>query len=240
MSARNRGPPVPAKGVPHGGGPILARHPALHEEVREAHYSLSGPRQLPHPVIFEERLAVQHDDIQVLLVDNQRLAATHVALKQDLEITQYELRRADKYAQTLHADKDLQTRELFDKSVKLENDLNAANAIKSELMQVHMDIKNLTAGRQDLTAQVQMMTQDLGRVTSDLQQVPAVKAEIQGLRHEMERVRCELHSHDHVCLFFFLHVLCMCVNRNSLLLFFSGLLLSKRRRALLKALNMVR
>ncbi|KAL6520768.1 hypothetical protein OROHE_016949 [Orobanche hederae] len=206
MSARNRGTPVPAKGVPHGGppqGPILephfARgirappHPALHEEVREAHYSLSGPRQLPpHPEMFEERLAVQRDDIQVLLVDNQRLAATHVALKQDLEITQHELRRADKYAQTLHAEKDLQIRELFDKSVKMENDLNAVNAMKSELMQVHRDIKELTAARPDLTAQVQMMTQDLGRVTSDLQQVPSVKAEIEGLRHEMERVRAAI------------------------------------------------
>ncbi|KAH6764174.1 structural maintenance of chromosomes domain protein [Perilla frutescens var. hirtella] len=203
MSARNRGPPGPAKGVPHGGlpqppvhephFPRVIRgppHPALHEEVREAHYSLSGPRQLhPHPVIIEERLAVQHDDIQALLVDNQRLAATHVALKQELEVTQYELQRADKYAQTQHAEKDLQMRELYEKSVKMENDLNAVNAMRSELMQVHMDIKDLTAARQDLTAQVQMMTQDLGRVTSDLQQVPTVKAEIEGLRHELERVR---------------------------------------------------
>lgn len=206
MSARNRGPPGPAKGVPHGGlpqppihEPPFPRgirgppHPALHEEIREAHYSLSGPRQLPpHPVIIEERLAAQHDDIQALLVDNQRLAATHVALKQEAELTQYELQRADKYAQTVHAEKDLQMRELYEKSVKMENDLNAVNAMRSELMKVHMDIKELTAARQDITAQVQMMTQDLGRVTSDLQQVPAVKAEIEGLRHEMERVRAAI------------------------------------------------
>lgn len=206
MSARNRGPPIPAKGVPHGGLPHASMleppfprgirgppHPTLHEEVREAHYSLSGPRQLPpHPVMIEERLAVQHDDIQALLIDNQRLAATHVALKQELEVTQYELQRADKYAQTLHAEKDLQMRELYEKSVKMETDLNAVNAMRSELMQVHMDVKELTVGKQDVTTQVQMMTQDLGRVTSDLQQVPAVKAEIESLRHELERVRCRM------------------------------------------------
>ncbi|KAG6387274.1 hypothetical protein SASPL_152461 [Salvia splendens] len=207
MSARNRGPPIPSKGVPHGGlphhAPILEPHfprgilgpphPALHEEVREAHYSLSGPRQLPpHPAIIEDRLAVQHDDIQVLLIDNQRLAATHVALKQELEVTQYELQRADKYAQTLHTEKDLQMRELYEKSAKMENDLNAVNAMRSELVQVHMDVKELTVGRQELAAQVQVMTQDLGRVTSDLHQVPAVKAEIEGLRHEMERVRAAI------------------------------------------------
>ncbi|KAI3466014.1 hypothetical protein Pfo_022677 [Paulownia fortunei] len=205
MSARNRGPPLPAKGGPHGGlpqppihEPPFARglrgvsHPALHEEMREAHYSLSGPRQLPHPVIIEERLAAQHDDIQALLVDNQRLAATHVALRQELEVAQYELQRADKYAHTLHAEKDLQMRELYEKSVKMDNELHAVNAMRSELMQVHMDIKELTAGKQDFTAQVQMMTQDLGRVTSDLQQVPAVKAEIEGSRQELERARAAI------------------------------------------------
>ncbi|KAL1563793.1 protein FLX-like 1 [Salvia divinorum] len=206
MSARNRGPPIPSRGVLHGElphTPILEprfprgirgpTHPASHKEVREAHYSLSGPRQLPPlPAIVEERLAVQHGDIQALLIDNQRLAATHVALKQELEVTQYELQRADTYTQSLHAEKGLQTRELHEKSVKMENELNAVNAMRSELMQVHMDVKELTAGRQDLTAQLQMMTQDLGRVTSDLQQVPAVKAEMEGLRHEMERVRAAI------------------------------------------------
>ncbi|KAG8364829.1 hypothetical protein BUALT_Bualt18G0039300 [Buddleja alternifolia] len=213
MSARDRGPPFPTiGGPPHGGPPqptaheppfarglVGMRHPAFLEGMREAHYSLSGPgpgpspRQLPpHPVIIDERLAAQHDDIQLLLVDNQGLAATHVALRQELEVAQYEFQRADKYAHTLHAEKDLQMRELYEKSIKIENELHAVNATRSELMQVHMDIKELTAARQDLTAQVQMMTQDLGRVTSDLQQVPAIKAEIEGLRHELERARAAI------------------------------------------------
>ncbi|PIN19815.1 hypothetical protein CDL12_07507 [Handroanthus impetiginosus] len=206
MSARNRGPPVPSKGGPHGGfpqppvhEPPFARglrgvsHPALHEEMREAHYSLSGTRQLPpHPGIIEERLAAQHNDIQALLVDNQGLAATHVALRQELEVAQFELQRADKYAHTLQAEKEMQMRELYEKSAKMENELHAVNAMRSELMQVHRDIKELTAARQDLTAQVEMMTQDLGRVTSELQQVPAIKAEIEGLRHQLERTRAAI------------------------------------------------
>ncbi|KAL6543309.1 hypothetical protein OROHE_010829 [Orobanche hederae] len=206
MSARNRGPPVPPNGAPHGGllqppvqEPPFARglrgvsHPTLHDEMREAHYNLSGARQLPpHPAIIEERLAAQHDDIQTLLVDNQGLAATHVALRQELELAQHELQRADRFARAIHAEKDLETRELFEKSIKLENEVHAVNAMKSELMQVHMDIKELTAAKQDLSAQVQMMTQDLGRVTSDLQKVPAVKAEIEGLKHELERARAAI------------------------------------------------
>ncbi|CAA0808727.1 Protein FLX-like 1 [Striga hermonthica] len=207
MSARNRGPPVPSKGVPHGGmsqppvhEPPFPRglrgvsHMQLHDEIREAHYNLSGPRQPlpPHPAIIEERLAAQHDDIQTLLADNQRLAATHVALRQELEVAQHELQRADKYAHTLHAEKDLEMRDIYEKSIKLENELHGVNAMRSELMQVHMHIKELTGARQELTAQVQMMTQDLGRVTSDLKQVPAVKAEIEGLKNELERARSAL------------------------------------------------
>ncbi|KAL9160371.1 hypothetical protein ABFS82_08G194700 [Erythranthe guttata] len=214
MSSRNRGPPIPAKGGPHGGPPPLhphphpheqppfgralrggnVQHPTLNEEMREAHYSLSGQRQQlpPHPAIMEERLAVQHDDIQALLVDNQRLAATHVALRQELEVSQYEIQRADKYARTLHAENDSQMRELFEKSVKKEKEVHAVHAMKSELMQVHKDLKELSAVKQDLSTQVQMMTRDLGRVTSDLQQIPAVKAEIEGLRRELERARAAI------------------------------------------------
>ncbi|XP_073297898.1 protein FLX-like 1 [Primulina huaijiensis] len=207
MSARNRGPPLPAKGGAHvgppqpplqespfarglGGGP----HPSLLKEMRESHYSLGGvPRQPPtHPAIIKERLAAQHDEIQALLVDNQRFAATHVALRQELEVAQYELQRDDNFARSLHAENELQMREFYEKSVKMEHELHAVNAMRAELMQVHMDIKELTAVRQDLAAQVQMMTQDLSRVTSDLQKIPAIKAEIEGLRREMEQTRAAI------------------------------------------------
>ncbi|XP_073058301.1 protein FLX-like 1 [Primulina eburnea] len=204
MSARNRGPPLPAKGGAHVGLPQpplqespFSRglggvpHRSLLEEMRDSHYSLGGgPRQPPtHPVIIKERLAAQHDEIQALLVDNQRFAATHVALRQELEVAQYELQRDDNFARSLHAENELHMREFYEKSVKMENELHAVNAMRAELMQVHMDMKELTAVRQDLNAQFQMMTQDLSRVISDLQKIPAIKAEIEGLRHEMEQTR---------------------------------------------------
>lgn len=202
MSGRNRGPPVPVKGVPHGGmpppiheppqfvrghGSVL--HPALLEEMREPPIGM-GPRQLPpHPAIIEERLAVQHDEIQGLLIDNQRLAATHVALKQELEVAQFELRRTHDYAGALHAEKDIQMRELYEKSVKMERDLQGVDTMRSELMRVHADVKELTAERQELTAKAQLMTEDLARMTAELQQVPAIKAEIDGLKLELQRAR---------------------------------------------------
>lgn len=203
MSGRNHGHAVPIKGVTHGGFPPPSResqfprqggfgrgpHPSLLEEMREAQFGM-GPRQIPpHPAIIEEQLAGQHEEIQGLLVDNQRLAATHVALKQELEAAQFELQRTDHYARSFHAEKDMQMRELYEKSVKLEMDLGEADAMRAELMQIRADIKELTAAKQDLTAQSQAMTQDLTRMTTELQQAPAVKAEIEGLKQELQRAR---------------------------------------------------
>ncbi|CAI9088885.1 OLC1v1023336C1 [Oldenlandia corymbosa var. corymbosa] len=204
MSGRNRGPPMPMKGMPHAGMPRpvhepapfprglgpLVHHPALLDDMREPHMGIGGPRQLPpHPAIIEEQLAAQHDDIQGLLIDNQRLAATHVALKQELEVVQFELQRTHKYAGALHAEKDAQLRELHEKSVKMQADLQGADAMRSELMQVHTDVNELRTARQELTSRAQLMTEDLARMTAELQQVPAIRAEIDGLKQELIRVR---------------------------------------------------
>lgn len=191
------------KGAPHPGlapvheppfgrnlGPMP--HPALLEELRESQFAM-GARQLPpHPAIIEERLAAQHQDIQGLLVDNQRLAATHVALKQELEAAQHELQQTDRFARSFLMEKDMQMRELYDKSAKLEADLRGVEAMGAELMQLRADIKELTAERQTLTAQVQAMIQDLARANADLQQTPAVKAEIEGLRQELQHARAAI------------------------------------------------
>lgn len=193
MSGRNRGPP-PIHEPPYGRnlGPIPIPHPALIEEMREAQFAM-GPRHLPpHPAIIEERLAAQHQDIQGLLVDNQRFAATHVALKQELEAAQHELQQTDRYARGFLMEKDMQMRELYEKSAKMEHDLHGVEAMRAELMQLHSDIKELTATRQKLTGQVQGMTQDLNRATTDLQKVPGLKSEIDGLRQELQHARAAI------------------------------------------------
>lgn len=203
MAGRNRGQSFAMKGVPHtvlpsSHGPPFGRnlgpmqHPALLEEMRESQFGM-GPRPLPpYPAIIEEPLAAQHQDIQGLLGDNQRLAATHVALMQELEATQQEHQRTNHFARSVHTEKDMQMRELYEKSVKMETDLRGVEAMGTELMQLHADIKNFTAGRQKLTVQVQAMSQDMGRATAELQQVPAVKAEIEGLKQDLLRARAAI------------------------------------------------
>ncbi|KAI3457592.1 hypothetical protein Pfo_014255 [Paulownia fortunei] len=166
MAVRNRGLPIPVEGGPHGG---------QHHPLRGAPF-IRGLSGVPHPALLEEMMEsryTQRDDIQVLLVDNQRSCVAHVALRQEMDVEQ--LQQANKFAHTLQAEKDLEMRELYEKSVKMENELHAVNTMRVENKQVYTDIKELTTARQDLTAQV-----------------PAIKYEIEGLRHEQERARAAI------------------------------------------------
>ncbi|XP_077253884.1 protein FLX-like 1 [Tasmannia lanceolata] len=202
MSGRNRTQHHSIKGNPHGGlpshDPPFGRglgpmpHPILLEDMRDLPFG-RDPRALPpHPALIEERLGAQHQEIQGLLIDNQRLAATHVALKQELAVTQHELQRMMHIAGTMHPEKDVQVRELYEKSMKMEMDLHGVEAMRDELNQVRADIQKLNGARQELTGQVQGLTQDLTRAASDLQQGPALKAEVETMKQELQRARAAI------------------------------------------------
>ncbi|KAL5565360.1 hypothetical protein UlMin_028524 [Ulmus minor] len=168
MSRKNHGLSLPMKGVhdaPYGRERGLMLHPTLYEEMRESQYGMvHRPLLPPHPAIFKERLAAQHQDIQAFLVDNQRLIATHVTLKQDLEVSQHELQHMAHLADSVRVKKDVQMRDLYEKYVSLELDLRGHNAT-----------------RQELTGK----TQDLTRITTNLQQIVALRAEIEAMKQEL-------------------------------------------------------
>ncbi|KAK7271615.1 hypothetical protein RJT34_27662 [Clitoria ternatea] len=209
MSSRNRGQPLPPP--PHAGlsppihdavfgaralGPPPHHHhphPVLLEDFRDSQLGL-GPRPIPlHPAaIIEDRLAAQHQEIQGLLGDNQRLAATHVALKQELEAAQHELQRMMHFRDSLRADTEARMRELYDKSAQLEAEFRGTEAARAELLQVHSDIKELTAVRQDLSGQVQAMTQDLARMTADAKRLPALRADVEAMKQELQCARAAI------------------------------------------------
>lgn len=201
MSGRNRGsygglqPPINQPAFVRGLGGH-APHPHPHPPR-----PIDDNRELPqfrnhhpqhHHSIIEDRIASQNQDVQGLLADNQRLAATHVALKQELEVAQHELQRMMHYIDSLRAEEDIMMREMYDKSRRCEVELHQVEALRADVQKVRADIKELTSSRQELTSQVHLMTQDLGRLTAELQQIPTLTAEIENTKQELQRARFEL------------------------------------------------
>lgn len=153
----------------------------LHHHHRASHLSSSQA--------LEDRIAIQHREIQSLLFDNQRLAATHVALKQELAAAQQELRALSAATPNVKAELDAQVREVYEGSLKMDAEVRAIDAMSDELAQVRMDVQELGASRNELTAQLQATEDDLQRALSDSNQMAAVKAEIDTLHSEIQRGR---------------------------------------------------
>ncbi|TKW34912.1 hypothetical protein SEVIR_2G337800v4 [Setaria viridis] len=151
----------------------------------------SGPLPpQPHVVAaLEERLGAEIDEAHALLAQNQRLAATHVALVQEVAAARHELGRTARSLASAQEEGDLRLREVYERSMKMEAELRAVHEMRAELAQVRLDIQNLGAARQELMGQVQGLTQDLARSAEDLQKVSALKAEIQEIKHETQHLR---------------------------------------------------
>lgn len=141
---------------------------------------------------LEDRIAIQHREIQALLVDNQRLAATHVALKQELAATQQELVALSAAAKAAKAERDAQVREVYERSLKADSEARLIDAMTAELDQVREDVKKLAASRKELAAELREVEEDAAKAREEAKNVPEIKAEIGNLRSEIQRGRAAI------------------------------------------------
>ncbi|KAL6979053.1 hypothetical protein U1Q18_020719 [Sarracenia purpurea var. burkii] len=172
----------------------LPVHHALIDDPRIIHRLPIHPPSAtrPHPALIEERIAAHHRQIQSLLIDNQRLAATHMALKQEVALAHEELRHLSAAAANVKADTDARVREVHERSLKMEDEVRSIDAFSAELGQVRGDIQKLTVARQELTAKLKAVDDDLVRARSELQQFPAIKADIETMHQEIQRGRAAI------------------------------------------------
>lgn len=131
-------------------------------------------------------------DIQGLLIDNQRLAAAHVALKQDLAVARQELRQLSAVAADVKAERDAEVRDVYERTLKMEAEVRGVEGAGEELGQVRADVKKLAALKQDLTAQLQAIRVDFARATREAQDIPALIQEIQIMHRELHRGRAAI------------------------------------------------
>eukprot|EP00245_Coleochaete_scutata_P012542 TRINITY_DN4879_c0_g5_i3.p1 TRINITY_DN4879_c0_g5~~TRINITY_DN4879_c0_g5_i3.p1 ORF type:complete len:308 (-),score=84.34 TRINITY_DN4879_c0_g5_i3:407-1330(-) len=175
-----RGPPGPLIG---GGG--LIRGPGWNAPN-------NMPILGPGPGMLEQK----HADIQRLVGENQRLAATHVALRQELAASQGELQRMQQMLGAMQTEKDNTIRGLLDKIAKMEAEFRSVEPLRAELQALRLDLQNVHARRQELeqarvsgNQQLQALTQELQKARTELQQIPALRQEAEGLRQEAQLAR---------------------------------------------------
>ncbi|KAK4764986.1 hypothetical protein SAY86_026076 [Trapa natans] len=138
---------------------------------------------------LEDRIAAQRLEIQSLLVDNQRLVATHVAIKQDVALAQQELRQLSSAAGDVKAERDAQVREVYERSLKLEADARSINAMVKELAQMRVDVQKLISERKQLEEELQLADAEVARARADSKQAVSIKAEMELLHREIQRGR---------------------------------------------------
>ncbi|KAH0897191.1 hypothetical protein HID58_046759 [Brassica napus] len=129
---------------------------------------------LPHPEAFgsvpsfppqlmEQKLAAQHGEMQRLAIENQRLAATHGNLRQELAAAQHELQMLHSQIGSMKSEGEQRMSGLADKVAKIESELRKSDALKLEMQEAHAEARSL--------------------------QVPALMSELDGLRQEYQQCR---------------------------------------------------
>ncbi|CAN1266538.1 Protein FLC EXPRESSOR [Linum perenne] len=143
-------------------------------------------------IILEDRITIQNREIQALLIDNERLAAAHVALKQELALAQQDVRLLVKAAGEVKAERDGQVRDVFERSLTIEAELRATDSRTAELAQVRSDLPKLAAERMELVKELEAISGELTKAKRDAELAPGMKAEIQKLRQEIEKGRAAI------------------------------------------------
>ncbi|XP_073155989.1 protein FLX-like 2 isoform X2 [Henckelia pumila] len=158
---------------------------------------------LPPPEVMEHKLSAQRIEIEKLATENQRLAATHGALRQDLATAKHDLQLVHSHIADMKSEKEHQTRGIMDKISMMEAELESSKRIKVELQQSRAEAQNLVAVRKELFAKVQQLTRDLQMAHSEAQQIPCLMSELDSLRQEYQHYRATYDYekklyHDHL------------------------------------------
>ncbi|XP_022893659.1 protein FLX-like 3 isoform X2 [Olea europaea var. sylvestris] len=170
----------------------MSRHPDNFRVVRDGPHSYldRGPGPVPsHPVALEEELELQHRDIKRLLAENRHVLDDNVMLQRELTAVKDEIHGIGQVIPKLRADREIQTRELIDRGLKLEAELRSVEPLRGEVKILRDEAQKLSTLRQDLSSQVQTLTKDINRMQAESQQIAAMKTDIDKMGKELVDAR---------------------------------------------------
>ncbi|GLU14349.1 hypothetical protein SLE2022_309250 [Rubroshorea leprosula] len=147
------------------------------------------PLPPPHPALLEEELEIQHVEKRRLLNDNHRLVEDRMALQRELAGAREEIHRMNIVVAEICAEKEMHSRELIEKGLKLEAELRATEPLKKDSLQLRTEVQKLNNIKQELTGQTQTLKKDVAKLQAENQQIPLLRAEIDSLRQELMHAR---------------------------------------------------
>lgn len=165
----------------------MMRHGSLPTHGSAGHHSLETLR--PPTESLENKVAVQGAEMDRLVMENQKLAATHGALREEILIAQQERQRIRTHVGSVQTESNLKIRGMLDKISKMEADIKSADAIKKELQQAHMTAQSLVAARQELSLQIQRATMELHRIRADINKLPEMNFQLETLMQDHHNLR---------------------------------------------------
>ncbi|XP_010552244.1 PREDICTED: protein FLX-like 2 [Tarenaya hassleriana] len=174
--------------------PHMRRPPPGPSMPSPQHGAFHPFNMLSPPEVMEQKIAVQHAEMHKLAIENQRLAATHGTLRQELVASQHELQMRHEQIESMRSEREQRMRGLAGKVAKMEAELQKAEAVRLELQQAHAEAQNLVVAREDLMSKVHQLTQNLQKARVDVQQIPALMSELENLRQEYQHCRA---TYDH-------------------------------------------
>lgn len=144
---------------------------------------------LPSPELLENKMASQAAEIERLTMDNRKLAASYLGLRQDLSSAKGESEKIREHIRSIQNEGDIQIRILLDKIAKTDADIGAGDTIKKELQTAHSEARNLMTDKLQLSVKLEQATKELDYSREDIKKIPEMRSQLDSLRQEYQMLR---------------------------------------------------
>ncbi|KAJ6698702.1 PROTEIN FLX-LIKE 4 [Salix purpurea] len=148
--------------------------------------------------LLEHKIAAQAADIEQLAGDNNRLATSHMAMREDLAAAQQEEQRLKAHIRSIQTESDIQIRLLLDKIAKMEKDIRAGEKREKGPQTgtcggAELDLRaELDNSRHELKRLRATFEYEKGLNIEKVDQMRAMEQSLKGMAREMDNLRLDV------------------------------------------------
>jgi chromosome segregation ATPase len=137
-------------------------------------------------------LSNRHGEMRRIREENQRLADEIVNLRQTMPRVKEDLHVLSQAIPKHRAEKELESRELIQRNLKLEAELRTLEPLRQDVLHLRSEAGKLQSLKQELSAEVQSLLKELEHQKSESQKIPDMIAECDAMRQELIQTRAGL------------------------------------------------